>query len=60
VVVDDRVTELPAHALALLGAGAVPIAGHGVPRGAEARQALGVHLQQITRARPLKPPDRLA
>jgi len=60
VVVDHRVTELPAHAHALLGGGPEAIAGDGVPGRAEARQALGVHLQQIAGARPLKPPHRLA
>jgi hypothetical protein len=60
VVVDHRVTELPAHAGALLGAGAEPIGGHGVPGPAEAGQALGVHLQQITGARPLIALDGLA
>jgi hypothetical protein len=60
VVVDHRVTELPAHALALLGARGVTVAGHGVPGPQEARQALGVHLQQIAGTRPLIPADRLA
>src|SRR4051812_44350256 len=36
VVVDHRVTELPAHALAALGGGAMTIARDGVSRRAEA------------------------
>src|SRR5207237_1339942 len=60
VVVDDRVTELPADAGLLLGAGAVTIARDGVTWPREARQALGVHLQQITGAGPLKAPHLLS
>src|SRR4029450_8140128 len=43
-----------------LDAGAVAIAGDGVPGAAEACQALGGHLQQIAGARPLNPLDGLA
>src|SRR3954469_12606785 len=60
VVVDHRVTELPAHAHALLGAGAVTLAGHRVSGPREPGQALGVHLQQVTGAWPLESPDRFA
>jgi hypothetical protein len=60
VVVDDRVHELPADAHALFGAGAVTHAGDAVPGPREASKALGVHLQQIAGARPLKPDHRLA
>jgi len=59
VVVDHRVTELPAHPHALLGAGAISPAGQLVARAREAPQALGVHLQQVAGARPLKPTDLL-
>ncbi len=60
VVVDDRVAELPADALALLGAGAGAIAGHLVPGPGEPGQAFGVHLQQIARTRPFEAADLLA
>src|SRR5215204_5267251 len=60
VVIRDRVAELPANPGLLLGAGRRAITGHLVSWATEAREALGVHLQQIARARPLKAPDLLA
>jgi hypothetical protein len=60
VVVDDRVAELPADAGLLLDAGGGAIAGHLVPGPGEPGQAFGVHLQQITGARPFEPTDLLA
>src|SRR5215218_3125375 len=60
VVVDDRMAVLPADLGAFLSAGAEPIAGQLVTGTAQARQPLGVDLQQITRARPLKATHRLA
>src|SRR6185437_2842662 len=59
VIVDDGVADVIADSFALLRAGAGPIAGDLVPGPREPRQALGVHLQQITRAGPLKEPDLL-
>jgi hypothetical protein len=53
VVVDDRVRELVAPACALLGVGLVAFAGDGMAGPLEASEALGVHVQQITRAGPL-------
>jgi hypothetical protein len=60
MVVDDRVAELPANTGFLLGAGGRAIPGDPVPGAGKAREALGVHLQQIARAGPLEPADLLA
>jgi integrase/recombinase XerD len=55
-VVDDRVHELPSHAARTLGA----VAGQRVAGRLEAPEALGVHVQQMARARPLVAHDRRA
>jgi hypothetical protein len=60
VVIDHRVTELISRPVALLRTRLEPVAGDLVARLREPGQALGVHLQQITRARPFEPADLLA
>jgi hypothetical protein len=53
VVIDDRVGELPADSLALLGTGDVAIAGNRVPGTRETGELLDVHVHEIARAGPL-------
>ena len=58
-VIHDQVPESPACS----GRATGPIPGHGVPRLIELPELLGVHVQQIPRARPLSsepPPDAQA
>jgi hypothetical protein len=60
VVVDDRVKGVVTERVALLGTGLAAVAGDGVPGAPEARVALDIHVQQITRARPLVAHERRA
>lgn len=58
VIIDRAMSELVADALALLGAGAVAVAGDRVAGPREPGKALDVVLDQRPRARPLKPLHR--
>src|SRR3954452_7718506 len=59
VIVDDGVEVVVAERVAALHLGA-PVAGDGVPGAAEARVALDVHVQEITRTWPFVANDLLA
>jgi hypothetical protein len=56
VIIDQRVHPLIADPHPYLCAGFVAIAGDGVTGPGEPREALGIDVQQITRARPLISP----
>ena len=59
VIIDDCVSEVIARARTLLSARSVANPGHGMTWTLKARMACSVHVQQISRARPLIAPGGL-
>jgi hypothetical protein len=60
VVIDDGVGMLMPTPRLFLGEGLVADSGDGVARSQESGVALGVHMQEVARARPLVPAGRVA